>query len=162
MSSPKNDLNILNVSNGGNAVVGNAVIEPIIGNIAKTSDACKKQDNVYNMLTAESNNNKHNNWNKLGKPEKIKQISSFVIEQASHFGILDSELVGCKQYLIDSLDKKKLTCVKDINYNKELGKIVCIHNLVFSSTNRRFTFKRNEKRASTTKSLGAGKTTVKT
>ena len=64
MSSPKNDLNILNGSNGGNAV-----IEPIIVNVAKTSDACKKQDNVYNMLTAESNNNKHNNWNKLGKPE---------------------------------------------------------------------------------------------
>ena len=135
-------------------------IEPVV-NTVKPRETCKKQDNVYNMLATESNNNKHNNWNKLGKPEKIKQISIFVTEQASHFGILEEELAECKQYLIDSLDKKKLTCVKDINYNKEIGKIVCIHNLVFNSTNRRFTFKRNEKRTSTTKSLGVGKTTNK-
>ena len=150
MSSINNDLNVESVPA--------ATIEPININVVKISEASKKQDNVYNMLATESNNNKHNNWNKLGKPEKIKQISNFVVEQASHFGILETELGDCKQYLIDSLDQKKLTCVKDINYNKELGKIVCIHNLVFNSTNRRFTFKRNEKRASTTKSLGAGKT----
>ncbi len=150
MSSTNNDLNVESVPA--------ATIEPININVVKISEASKKQDNVYNMLATESNNNKHNNWNKLGKPEKIKQISNFVVEQASHFGILETELGDCKQYLIDSLDKKKLTCVKDINYNKELGKIVCIHNLVFNSTNRRFTFKRNEKRTSTTKSLGAGKT----
>ena len=150
MSSSNNDLNVESVPA--------TTLEPININVVKISEASKKQDNVYNMLATESNNNKHNNWNKLGKPEKIKQISNFVVEQASHFGILETELGDCKQYLIDSLDKKKLTCVKDINYNKELGKIVCIHNLVFNSTNRRFTFKRNEKRASTTKSLGAGKT----
>ena len=150
MSSSDNDLNVESVPA--------TTLEPININVVKISEASKKQDNVYNMLATESNNNKHNNWNKLGKPEKIKQISNFVVEQASHFGILETELGDCKQYLIDSLDKKKLTCVKDINYNKELGKIVCIHNLVFNSTNRRFTFKRNEKRASTTKSLGAGKT----
>jgi hypothetical protein len=149
MSSSNNDLNVESVPA--------TTLEPININVVKISEASKKQDNVYNMLATESNNNKHNNWNKLGKPEKIKQISNFVVEQASHFGILETELGDCKQYLIDSLDKKKLTCVKDINYNKELGKIVCIHNLVFNSTNRRFTFKRNEKRASTTKSLGAGK-----
>jgi len=67
-----------------------------------------------------------------------------------------------KKYLEESLDKKKLQCVKDVQYDKTTGKIKSIPNLHFNIATRKFTIKRNEKRVSTLKSLGTGQQQPKT
>ena len=67
------------------------------------------------------------------------------------------EIVILKEYLIISLDKKKLQHVKDIQHDKATNKIKLIPCLHFNPITRKFTIKRQEKRVSTLKSLGAGK-----
>ena len=116
-----------------------------------------KKANIDLFLEKESNLNKHEPWNKLDKTDKIKQLTEYVNLSAVNFALTETEIAEFKSYLIDSLDKKKLQHVKDVQYDIQNGKIIIIPNLHFNPTTRKFTFKRNEKRASTVKSLGNGK-----
>ena len=120
-----------------------------------------KKANIDLFLEKESNLNKHEPWNKLDKTDKIKQLTEYVNTSASTFSLNQTEIADCKAYLIESLDKKKLQHVKDVQYDVQTGKILTIPSLHFNTTSRKFTFKRCEKRASTSKSLGSGKKTGK-
>lgn len=120
-----------------------------------------KKANIDMFLEKESNLNKHEPWNKLDKTDKIKQLNEYVNVNAIKFSLNDLEIEEVKRYLIDSLDKKKLQHVKDVQYDNLSGKIINIPSLHFNTTSRKFTFKRNEKRTSTSKSLGSGKKPMK-
>ena len=120
-----------------------------------------KKANIDLFLEKESNLNKHEPWNKLDKTDKIKQLSEYVETSATTYALNEMEIAECKTYLIESLDKKKLQHVKDVQYDNKTGKIITIPSLHFNTTSRKFTFKRNEKRTSTSKSLGTGKKPVK-
>jgi hypothetical protein len=127
--------------------------------VSKTVNS--KKANIDLFLEKESNLNKHEPWNKLDKTDKIKQLTDYVETSAPTFSLNETEIQECKTYLIESLDKKKLQHVKDVQYDNQTGKILNIPSLHFNTTSRKFTFKRNEKRASTSKSLGNGKKPVK-
>ena len=124
-------------------------------NTSKTVQS--KKANIDLFLEKESKLNKNEPWNKLDKTDKIKLLTEYVNVNASNFSLNEAEVLEFKSYLIDSLDKKKLQHVKDVQYDKQNGKIIIIPNLHFNPTSRKFTFKRNEKRTSTVKSLGSGK-----
>lgn len=130
-------------------------------NVEKKHVQASKKANIDLFLEKESNLNKHEPWNKLDKTDKIKQLTEYVNSSAESFALNANEIEEYKSYLIDSLDKKKLQHVKDVQYDNQTGKILVIPNLHFNPTSRKFTFKRNEKRASTMKSLGSGKKPVK-
>ena len=108
------------------------------------------------FLEKESKLNKHEPWNKLDKTDKIKLLKEYVNVSASNFSLNEAEVLEFKSYLIDSLDKKKLQHVKDVQYDKTLGKIKLIPCLHFNQTTRKVTLKRSDKRVSTSNSLGQG------
>ena len=114
--------------------------------------------NVDSFLENESKKNKTDTWNKIDKTSKIKQLNEFVDKTiiTEYTNLTSGELADLKKYLEESLDKKKLQCVKDVQYDKTTGKIKSIPNLHFNPSSRKFTIKRNEKRVSTLKSLGTG------
>lgn len=114
--------------------------------------------NVDSFLEKESKKNKTDTWNKIDKTSKIKQLNEFVEKTiiTEYTDLTVDELNILKKYLEESLDKKKLQCVKDVQYDKLTGKIKSIPNLHFNPASRKFTIKRNEKRVSTLKSLGVG------
>lgn len=113
---------------------------------------------VDSFLEKESKKNKTDTWNKIDKTSKIKQLNEYVdkIILTEYATVTEEERAELKRYLEDSLDKKKLQCVKDVQYDKATGKIKSIPNLHFNVATRKFTIKRNEKRTSTLKSLGNG------
>ena len=129
----------------------------LTGNALTQTIQATKKANIDLFLEKESNLNRHEPWNKLDKTDKIKLLTEYVILSASNFSLNETEIAEYKSYLIDSLDKKKLQHVKDVQYDNQTGKIIIIPTLHFNPTTRKFTFKRNEKRASTVKSLGSGK-----
>jgi hypothetical protein len=116
-----------------------------------------KKANIDLFLEKESDLNKHEPWNKLDKTAKIKLLTDYVNSSSTNFSLNENEAIEFKNYLIDSLDKKKLQHVKDVQYDNKTGKIIVIPSLHFNTSTRKFTFKRNERRASTVKSLGSGK-----
>jgi hypothetical protein len=116
-----------------------------------------KQSNIDLFLDKESKLNKNEPWNRLNKTEKITQLNDYVDFISKEHHLTDVEINKLKEYLTTSLDKKKLQHVKDIQYDKVSNKIKLIPSLHFNSITRKFTIKRQEKRVSTLKSLGAGK-----
>jgi hypothetical protein len=116
-----------------------------------------KQANIDMFLDKESKLNKCEPWNKLNKTAKIIQLNDYAESISKDHQLLDDEIISLKGYLTDCLDKKKLQHVKDVQYDKVTNKIKLIPCLNFNTTTRKFTIKRQEKRVSTLKSLGAGK-----
>ena len=119
-----------------------------------------KIDNINSFLEKESINNKTETWNKLDKTGKLKLLNNYVdsLVQINNLSIKETDEL--KLYLAESIDKKKLQHVKDVQCDKMTGKIISIPTLHFNPSVRKFTLKRPEKRVSTLKSLGKGKKPV--
>jgi hypothetical protein len=117
--------------------------------------------NIDLFLDKESKMNKNEPWNKLDKTDKIKQLCLYVDSISDSHELTQEESDSLKTYLTMSLDKKKLQCVKDVQYDKVSGKIKSISILSYNPVTRKFTLKRSEKRASTLKSLGKGQSRKK-
>jgi len=112
---------------------------------------------INNFLEKESINNKTESWNKMDKTSKIRLLNTYVDDITVEHNLSPTDISTLKHYLIDSLDKKKLQHVKDVQCDKTTGKIIAIPTLHFNIATRKFTLKRAEKRVSTLKSLGKGK-----
>jgi hypothetical protein len=93
----------------------------------------------------------------LDKTGKIRLLNTYVDDITQLHNLSPTEVAALKLYLVDSLDKKKLQHVKDVQCDKSTGKIIAIPTLHFNNTTKKFTLKRAEKRVSTLKSLGKGK-----
>ena len=115
---------------------------------------------INTFLEKESINNKTETWNKLDKTGKIRLLNIYVDDITNLHNLTPADVTALKHYLIDSLDKKKLQHVKDVQCDKVTGKILAIPTLQFNAATRKFTLKRAEKRVSTLKSLGKGKKSV--
>jgi hypothetical protein len=116
-----------------------------------------KINNINTFLEKESTSNKTESWNKMDKTCKIKLLHNYVDTLIVVNSLSDNDVLELKQYLVDSLDKKKLQHVKDVQCDKLTGKIISIPTLFLNPTTRKFTLKRADKRVSTLKSLGKGK-----
>ena len=128
----------------------------LFNNQITTTNESGTMSNIDMFLDKECKLNKCEPWNKLDKTEKIKQLTDFVETLITEYTLTDEEVKDIKNYLVSSLDKKKLQCVKDVNYDKICGKIKSIPCFNYNSSTRKFTLKRCEKRVSTLKSLGKG------
>ena len=99
--------------------------------------------NIDLFLDKESKMNKNEPWNKLDKTDKIKQLSLYVDSISESHALTQEESDSLKTYLTLSLDKKKLQCVKDVQYDKVTGKIKTISILSYNPVTRK-SRKKNE------------------
>ena len=97
------------------------------------------------FLDAEKQTNLQDNWSKLDKTAKIKKLVEFVDVYAIENNLDDDEKETLNQFLKDSLDRKKINKVKDVNYDKKKGVIKSIHGLVYYKSQKRFSFKMRSK-----------------
>ncbi len=108
---------------------------------------------LSNYLESESSANKKENWSKLDKTQKIKKLFAHIDILQKKFKLSDDETVKCHKYLLKCLERKALTKVKDVIYDKETGMISDIPNLYFDNTERVFILKKDDKHVSTVKCL---------
>jgi hypothetical protein len=128
-------------------------------NGAPTNETKSSNDmsNLEKFLEAEKTNNGNEPWCKLNKTSKIKKLGEYV-ENYSKTNSLDQEEVKhLTAFLKDSLDKKKLSRVKDVIYDKVAGLIKDVPALAYNKSTRHFTLKNIDKRVSTLKSLAPKK-----
>jgi len=121
----------------------------------------KQSKHMNLILHNETSNSKKEGWCKLGKTEKIVKLNSYVDKLSQNNNLNDTNTDTLKTYLIESLDRKRLTSVKDVIYDKENGVIKEIPLLFFNSNTNKYTLKRNEKKNSTIKSLPTSKIKLK-
>ena len=113
--------------------------------------------NLDKFLENEKNNNSIEPWCKLNKTMKTKKLLEFVENYTKEKELDEEETKLLTSFLKDSLDKKKLSRVKDVIYDKTTGIVKEIPALVYTKTNKHFTLKNIDKRISTLKSLAPKK-----
>jgi hypothetical protein len=109
------------------------------------------------FLEAEKITNSNEPWCKLNKTIKIKKLLEFVESYSKEKGFDEEEIKILTVFLKDSLDKKKLSRVKDVIYDKTNGLVKEIPALTYIKSNKHFTLKNIDKRVSTLKSLAPKK-----
>ena len=92
-------------------------------------------------------------WSKLNKAERLRLLEVYADGYAIANSLTLEETTVLKSYLKQSLDRKKLQRVKDVQYDKTTGIIKSIPGLMFNKQQRKFTLKRSDKKTSTLKNL---------
>jgi len=113
--------------------------------------------NLDKFLEAEKINNSNEPWCKLNKTIKTKKILEYVEIYSKEKELDENESKLLINFLKDSIDKKKLSRVKDVIYDKVNGVVKEIPALVYTKSNKHFTLKNLDKRVSTLKSLAPKK-----
>jgi len=119
--------------------------------------AANDLSNLDKFLEEEKNNNIIEPWCKLNKTIKYKKLLEFVEVYKKNKNLNEEETKILILFLKDSLDKKKLSKVKDVIYDKDTGLIKEIPALSYSKVTKHFTLKNIDKRISTLKSLAPKK-----
>jgi hypothetical protein len=114
--------------------------------------------NIDIILNNDHEKSKKEPWGKLDQTIKIQKIMEYTKTMSTEHNLNDDEHETLNHYLLTALRTKRLQRVKDVTYDKTKGEIKAIPCLFFNNKSRSFTLKRSEKRQSTTKSLGLGKT----
>jgi len=111
---------------------------------------------IDNFLEQDLQANKKEPWVKLNNTMKLKKIVQYIktyITENKELNLTLLEIETLRKYLIECIDKKRLSKVKDIIYDKELGIIKVIPGLEFNKTTRKFTLVSSDKKTSTLRSL---------
>jgi hypothetical protein len=129
---------------------------PITGNVQ--SNYITNEENLNFILDTEKETTDIKKpWNKLTNLTKIQKLNKFAETYITNNDLSNREEVQLKKYLKECLDRKRLTKIKDINYDKEKEEIISIPGLIFNKINKNFTFKNIDKKNNSTKSLGPKK-----
>ena len=96
-------------------------------------------------------------WTKLEKATKLKKLVDFSESYGKKNNLSEVEISKLKTVLKESIDRKHLQRIKDVNYDKETCTIIDIPLLTFNENTRKFIVRRNEKKQNTLKSVGAVK-----
>lgn len=125
-------------------------------------DNIERLNNLEKFLETSTVKTKTDGWNKLDMTVKMQKVTDFVHEYHKEHSLSDSERDDLYKYVRDCLDKKKLTRVKDVDYNAETGKLVTIHGLYYNKTSKKYTIKNSDaKKGSVLSRLPQKKKTLK-
>jgi hypothetical protein len=148
-------------------------VSPVSNAIKEKSCSAKKssihpESNHLNELDSFLNENIHNAsqvkqpWNKLTRQERVSLLGEFSRRYLEENSLSIEEEPTLHSYLNTAMEKKRLSKVKEIVYDKEKQIITSIPILSYNTVNKRFTLKRVDKRQSTLKSLTPKKNRVLT
>jgi len=118
----------------------------LLNNNSKFVSTKTNSDNLDDFLKKEKAQNKNKPWSKLGRSTKLKKINHFVTHFATEKNLTIPDKKRLHAYLNDSLDRKKLQRVKDVNYDVKTGRIKAIPGLTFNKIKQKFTLRRVDKK----------------
>jgi hypothetical protein len=98
-------------------------------------------NDLDNMLSRETEQNKMQGWNKLVKTNKAEKLDKFAEKHGKLNNYTEEKINDLKQFLRDCLDKSKLKNTKDVYYNKDTMEVTNIPSLSMNTTTHNFTLK---------------------
>jgi hypothetical protein len=123
------------------------------GTVMPETKSSSDLSNLEKFLEDNKANKQNEPWSKLDKTIKTKKLIQYTEEYAKKNNLTSEEETCLCAFLKDSLDRKKLQRVKDVEYDKLTGEIKDIPALQFNKATNHFTLKNIDKRVSTLKSL---------
>ena len=125
----------------------------------------EKYDNkiLDKFLEEECEISKKEHWLKLDKPDKLIKLKKYGNNLIEKYNLNDKEIISMNNFFNICIDLKKISKIKDIDYDKKSGIIINIPIILFNENNRTFYIKKCDKHISTVKSVPPKKNkTVKT
>jgi hypothetical protein len=119
----------------------------------KETKSINDLSNLELFLEEENINNQNEPWTKLNKTQKTKKILDFIETYVKKQKYDETECAQLTLFLKDCLEKKRLSRVKDVIYDKTTGEITSIPGIVYNKSTNHFTLKYCDKRVSTLKNL---------
>lgn len=127
-------------------------------NIKPKEEEIISEDTLDDFLKRETAINKLEQWTKLDKTLKISKLREYAIRVKDRYELTNDETEKLQTYLIFCLERKYFMKMKDVNYERENGKITDIPNLEFNDSARTFAYRKIDKpNSSTLKSLAPKK-----
>lgn len=113
---------------------------------------------IDNIFEKQNKIEKKESWARLDRCSKMNKLNQYIDLYAGENNLSIKEKKDLQKYIIQCLDRKRLQNTREVKYNKDTGKIEQLPYLLFNTSTRKFTLKRNETRVSTLNSLGQGHT----
>ena len=123
------------------------------GNVIQEIKSSNDLTNLEKFLEDNKTKNQNEPWSKLDKTIKTKKLIVFADNYCKEKSYDAEESKLLIAFLKDSLDRKRLQRIKDVDYDKATGEIKDIPALHFNKATKHFTLKNLDKRISTVKSL---------
>ena len=128
-------------------------------NLSNSQEKKELVQDVEAFLEQEKSTVQNKQWNKMDKSIKITKLYEYAEEYSKEKKLNNVQTTLLKSFLKNCLDKKRLESGKDIQFNVKEQKVDSIPRLNYA--NKRFTLRRNDKRAPSGSSLAPKKKTVK-
>lgn len=159
MENTEDDNTILNTINEECQELKNIKYKTMLlnGSLLHETKSANNLSNLDKFLENEKNININEPWCKLNKTIKTKKIIEFIEIYKKDKELNEEETSNLTKFLKDCLDKKKLSRVKDVIYDKVNGVVKEIPALTYTKLTKHFTLKNIDKRISTLKSLAPKK-----
>jgi hypothetical protein len=126
---------------------------PIYSNIfVNTQQQSNRMEEIDKILNKEKNTT-NLPWNKLDKASKLQKLTLYADNYCDEEKISPKFKSDLKKYFSECLDRKKLQNNKEVIYNKEVGTIKIVPNLIHNKSTLRFTLKIPEKKTTRTSKL---------
>jgi hypothetical protein len=123
------------------------------GNVIHEIKSSNDLTNLDKFLEDNKTKNQNEPWSKLDKTVKTRKLITFAENYSKEKNFDSNESNLLIEFLKDSLDRKRLQRIKDVDYDKIVGEIKDIPALHFNKSTKHFTLKNIDKRISTLKSL---------
>ena len=148
MENTEDDNTILNTINEECQELKNIKYKTMLlnGSLLHETKSANNLSNLDKFLENEKNININEPWCKLNKTIKTKKIIEFI---EIYKELNEDETSNLTKFLKDCLDKKKLSRVKDVIYDKVNGVVKEIPALTYTKLTKHFTLKNIDKRIST-------------
>lgn len=121
------------------------------------NETTENMTSMEDFLEKEKQLNENIPWAKLDKIIKIRKLNEYVDDYIKAENIQENEKNSMRLFLRECLDKKQLSRVKEVLYDKEKGIILSIPSLIFNKSSNKFTLKQSDKRSGTSNCLAPKK-----
>ena len=109
------------------------------GNTLNTKTIETSEESLANFLNEDMDKNRKGLWSKLTKTAKINKIKKYIKEISESYNLNEEEVSQTTNFLVKTIERKKLSKNNELNYNQDSGNIESIPGLTFNQLTRTFT-----------------------
>lgn len=117
-------------------------------------------DNLDKFLEKEKNISQDDNWGKMDKNTRLLKLNQYAMQYKEEKGMNEEEYNKLLCYFKECVDKKKLSKIKDVIYDKKTNTIKEVPGLMLNKQNN-YTIKNLDAKNATLKCLQSKKTCKK-
>ena len=108
------------------------------GNTLNTKTIETSEESLANFLNEEMDKNRKGLWSKLTKTAKINKIKKYIKDISESYNLNEEEVSQTTNFLVKTIERKKLSKNNELNYNQDSGNIESIPGLTFNQMTRTF------------------------